>query len=164
MTEPGPAPTMERVRSRREMPAGSLSPSRAKWIDAVLAGLVLFDASLAAWAFFLPDFWFRAFHGTAYDDPQGFLRRCAANWAAFALIQLAALLLWRKNPHGLAVAAGARLSDVFTDWTYLAFAQDITWFGRASLACASPANALLGWWLLRAWRQAGGRESGPADK
>lgn len=146
------------------MPAGGLSPGQARWIDVVLAALVLFDSSLAAWGFFLPDFWFRAFHGVPYDDPQGFLRRCAANWAAFAALQLAALLLWRKRPHWLAVAAGARLSDVFTDWTYLCFAADITWFGRAGLLGASPTNALLGWWLLRAWGRArGSHPTGPGE-
>lgn len=122
-------------------------------ISRVLLALVAFDVVLTAWAFFAPELWFRLFHGAPYDDPQGFLRRCGANWAAFALFQAVALVRWRKAHHWIAVVAGIRLSDIFTDWTYLAFASDITAFGAVALGLASPMNMVAGWWLLRAYRQ-----------
>lgn len=122
----------------------------ARRIDAVLAGLAAFDCALTLWAFLAPEFWFRVFHGVPYADPEGFLRRCGANWAAFALFQAVALARWRTNPSWLAVAAGVRFSDIFTDWAYLAFSSHRTTFGCATLAAMSPVNLLLGWWLLRA--------------
>ena len=54
-------------------------------VTALLGFLVAFDVTLTTWAFGFPELWFTVFHGTAYDDPQGFLRRCGANWAAFAV-------------------------------------------------------------------------------
>jgi hypothetical protein len=130
-------------------------------ISAVLAALVIFDVVLASWAFLAPDLWFRVFHGVPYHDPEGFLRRCGANWAAFALFQAVAFLRWRQAPYWVAVAAGIRLSDIFTDWTYLAFATHITAFGIVALALASPLNMLAGWWLLRAYRRHGAGEGVP---
>ncbi|MDD5657439.1 MAG: hypothetical protein PHF00_09330 [Elusimicrobia bacterium] len=124
--------------------------SSASRIDLVLAGLVALDVLLALWAFFAPRYWFHVFHGMAYFDPGGFLRRCGANWAAFALFQAIAWARWRSNPSWLAVVAGIRLSDIFTDWTYLAFCSRITVFGAISLAAVSPMNMILGWRLLRA--------------
>jgi hypothetical protein len=118
--------------------------------DALLAALAAVDVTLAAWALASPRLWFAAFHGASYVDPEGLLPRMAANWAAFALFQLVALARWRKNPTWLAVAAGLRLSDIFTDWTYLAACHDVTWFGRAALLAASPLNVVAGWRLLRA--------------
>ncbi|MBI3288954.1 MAG: hypothetical protein HYZ74_05500 [Elusimicrobia bacterium] len=119
-------------------------------IQRTLAGLVALDVVLTLWALLAPQLWFRIFHGAPYADPEGFLRRCGANWAAFALFQAVALARWRKNPTWLAVVAGIRLSDIFTDWTYLAFCAHITPFGYAALAAVSPLNMFLGWWLLRA--------------
>ena len=125
---------------------------RGKPIGALLSSLVLLDVTLTIWAFFFPRLWFAAFHGVPYDDPQGFLKRCAANWAAFALFQLVAWRRWRKQPDWLVVVAGLRLSDIFTDWTYLFSAHDITWFGRVALFAVSPANLAIGWYLLRTYR------------
>ncbi len=124
----------------------------ARKIDAVLASLVALDVVLTVVAFGFPSFWVAVFHGVPDDDPQGFLRRCGANWAAFALFQGVALLRWRREPWWLAVAAGLRLSDIFTDWTYLLFAHDTTWFARLSLATTSPANLVVGVYLLRRYR------------
>ena len=42
------------------------------------AALVVFDVTLTLWAGAFPSLWFRVFHGAPYDDPQGFLRRCAS--------------------------------------------------------------------------------------
>jgi hypothetical protein len=121
-------------------------------IDATLAALLALDVTLTVVAFFFPGLWFALFHGVPYADPEGFLRRCGANWAGFALFQAIALRRWRRAPWWLAVAAGLRLSDIFTDWTYLAFAHDLTWFGRISLAATSPMNLVVGLYLLRCYR------------
>jgi hypothetical protein len=129
-------------------------------VQGVLAGLVAFDVTLTTWAGAFPELWFRVFHGVPYDgaDPEGFLRRCAANWAAFALMQAIALARWKRDAVWLAVVAGVRLSDVFTDATYVTVARDTTWFARAVLAPSSVMNVVLGVFLLRAyrWRLAGG--------
>ena len=129
-------------------------------IDKVLTGLVLFDVVLTSWVFLFPNLWFQAFHGIPYHDPEGFLRRCGANWAAFALFQVIARLRWKQDRSWIAIVAGIRLSDIFTDWTYLWFASHITWFGRLALAGASPMNMVAGWWLFRAHRARNGSKAG----
>lgn len=121
-------------------------------------GLVVFDVSISVCAFLLPDLWFTLIHGVEYVDPQGFLRRCGANWTAFALVQGIAVWRWRTHPHWLAVVAGVRLSDIFTDWTYAFFSHDLTMFGWVSLLAMSPINLLLGWWFLRQYRQFAARQ------
>jgi hypothetical protein len=122
-------------------------------LAALLAFLVLFDATLTVWAGLFPDLWFAAFHGVPYSDPEGFLRRCAANWAAFAIFQGVALVRFRREPQWLAVVAGMRLGDCLTDWTYLAFSTHATLFGKLALASTSPLNVILGVSLLRAYRR-----------
>jgi hypothetical protein len=120
-------------------------------INVLLIGLIVLDATIAAAAFASPSLWYSIIHGAAYVDPQGLLRRTAANWGAFALIQVAALFQWRVKPYWLLIVAGARLSDMFTDWSYLYFCHDITRFGRLALLAASPLNALIGWYLVRTY-------------
>lgn len=124
-------------------------------VQNVLWFLVFFDVTLTVWAFAFPQWWFTVFHGVAYDDREGFLRRCGANWAAFALFQLMAARRWRKDTVWLAVVAGLRLSDIFTDATYVIVAHDTTLFARLTLFPTSVGNLLLGLFLLRAyrWRQ-----------
>ena len=121
-------------------------------IHGVLGLLAVFDLVLVVWAGAFPDLWFRVFHGVDYDDPEGFLRRCAANWAAFLLFQIIALVRWRRDAVWLAVIAGVRLSDIFTDATYVVVARDTTWFAKAALAPTSLANLIIGVYLLRAYR------------
>jgi hypothetical protein len=120
-------------------------------IDAVLLCLIALDASISVAAFASPSLWYSVFHGAAYVDPQGLLRRMAANWAAFALVQTAALSRWRAKPYWLTIVAGARLGDMFTDWTCLYFCRDITRFGRIGFFLASPLNVLIGWYLIRSY-------------
>src|SRR2546423_577287 len=81
--------------------------------------------------------------------PFGPVRGPGAIRAAFALIQGIALARWRASPRWLAIVAGVRLSDIFTDWTYFAFAHDLTWFGRVALALSAPMNVVAGVLLLR---------------
>jgi hypothetical protein len=121
-------------------------------VNQLLLGLFLYDTMLTSWVFLAPGLWFWAFHGIPYHDPEGFLRRCGANWAAFALFQGIARFRWQHDLSWIAVAAGIRLSDIFTDWAYLFYATDMTWFGGVGLALSSPLNLLFGLWLLRAHR------------
>ena len=74
-----------------------------------------------------------------------------ANWAAFAILQIVAWKKWRALPYWLAIVAGARLSDGLTDWTYLYFARDLTWFARVSLFAASPMDRIAGWLLMKCY-------------
>ena len=93
---------------------------------------------------------------TTIDDPQGFLQRCAANWTAFALIQFLALLRWKKDPIWLVMVAATRFTDIFTDWAYLWFCDDVTMFGRFALFGAGPANFVFGWYFWRAYKNIAG--------
>jgi hypothetical protein len=98
------------------------------WI-ALVEDTVLF---LLAWL--APNVWFQAFHGvipTALET--ALLRRSSGQWAAFALAQAITIWRWRKNPSWLAVEAGVRFSDLFTDISYV---------------IAVPSLSLLGWVLL----------------
>lgn len=126
---------------------------RYKIIQAVLFSLFCLDIALAVTGFFFPDFWYAIFHGAPYVDPQGLLRRCAANWAAFALFQGLALLKWRERPYWLVLVAGVRFSDILTDWAYLWFCSDVTLFGGIGLFCASPTNLVAGLYLLNSYRR-----------
>jgi hypothetical protein len=125
-----------------------------KRTHALLIFLVAFDVTLTTWAFAFPDLWFKVFHGVGYDDPQGFLRRCGANWAAFAVCQAIAVARWKKDRMWLAIVAGVRLSDIFTDVTYVLVARDTTWFAKATLAPTSLANLIIGLKLMSAYRGA----------
>ena len=124
-----------------------------KRIYLILIFLVLLDVVLALVGFFFPDFWFAIFHGVDSNDPQGFLRRCAADWTAFALIQFIVLIKWRKNPVWLVMVSGVRLSDIFTDWAYLWFCSDITLFGKLALFSAGPGNLFFGWYLFHIYKK-----------
>jgi hypothetical protein len=123
-----------------------------KIVDRVLLGLVALDVTIAIAAFFFPQLWFTVFHGAPYVDPQGLLPRMAANWAAFAVIQIIALRRWKANPEWLLVVAGARWGDMLTDWTYLACASSTTLFAKLALATTSPGNLVAGWFLFKSYR------------
>jgi hypothetical protein len=140
------------------------SARTARRAQVILVALTVLDLALAAWAFALPDLWFRAFHGVARVDPQGLLQRMGAQWAAFFALELLAALRWRREPVWLAVIGGVRLSDALTDVTYVLSASDATPFAWATLPASSLTNVLLGLWLLRAWRLLGGgpTRAGPA--
>lgn len=124
-----------------------------KKIYGLLLALISLDITIATVAFFFPEFWFKIFHGVPYTDPQGFLRRCGANWTAFALLQIIALAKWEKKPYWLAIVAGVRFSDMFTDWTYLWFCSNITIFGKISLFAISPLNLVFGLFFLNAYKK-----------
>ena len=43
---------------------------------------------------------------------------------------------------------------MFADWTWLAFAEQVTPFGTAALIFTLPANLLICWFLFATYRQA----------
>ena len=92
------------------------------------------DTVLFVMTWLAPDIWFRVLHAAA---PAGleiaFLRRTGGQWAAFALAQAIALWRWRKDPVWLAVAAGVRFSDLFTDLLYVLDVRSLTTLGWALL-------------------------------
>jgi hypothetical protein len=128
-------------------------PTDRRIINALLAALVLFDLALVVWAFGLPDLWWQLFH-TSNDGSVGanlLLKRCGAAWGAFALFQGIALYLWREKPYWLAVVAGIRLSDIFTDPVYAVFSADPSWLNTLSLPLMGVGNVLLGVFFLNAF-------------
>jgi hypothetical protein len=90
------------------------------------------DTGLFLLSWLAPHLWFRFFNAVA---PVGLdtalLRRSGGQWLAFALAQAITLWRWKKQPVWLAVEAGVRFSDLFTDICYII----------ASL----PALTTLGW-------------------
>ena len=136
--------------------AGSVpvSGTRARLVDLILIALVVFDLVVAVGAFLFPQLWYRLLHGAEYVDPQGLLRRTGAIWAAFTVLQVLALPRWRSAPYWLALVCGIRLSEMFADWTWLAFAQQVTPFGTAALIFTLPANLLICWFLFATYRLA----------
>ena len=117
-------------------------------INIILLGFVGLDLVYAIICFFFPEIWYKLIHGADYVDPQGLLRRTASIWVAFALFQFIAFLKWQKHHHWLAIVAGLRFSEFFADWTYLYFAQDISWAGRLGLLISTPANIIISLFLL----------------
>ena len=79
-------------------------------------------------------------------------KRCGANWAAFLLCQAIAVMRWRRDAIWLAIVAGVRLSDIFTDVTYQLVARDTTLFARLTLIPMSVGNLLFGLYLIGAYR------------
>jgi hypothetical protein len=124
-------------------------------IYVVLTFLVILDLGLSVTCLFFPDTWFMTFHGVHYDslDAEGLLKRTGAVWAAFTLLQFIALLRWRRDPWWLVLIAGVRLTELFSDWTYLYVAQSITTIGRIGLFIAPPGNLVLGWFLIWAYKK-----------
>lgn len=116
----------------------------------LLGFLVLFDTVLVLWATVFHRYWFLAFHGVEPDDPQGFLYRCAANWAAFLLFQAIAFVRWREQPVWLAVVGGVRLSDIFTDFVYFFAAAQTTWWAQLTLPTMGLFNLWMGFYLMGA--------------
>ena len=120
-------------------------------INILLVALIALDMAYFVVAFFFRDFWFATFHGTAYVDPEGLLPRAGAVWLAFSLVQFFTLVRWQSQPHWLAIAAGLRSSELFTEWTYVAFAHDLTTMGRIGLLASTPANMFICWYFYRSF-------------
>jgi hypothetical protein len=113
------------------------------------------DTILFLMAWLAPDLWFRVFHAAA---PAGLetalLRRSAGQWAAFALAQAITLWRWRKEPVWLAVAAGVRFSDLFTDISYILAVPSLTTLGWVFLLPPPLLNLIGVAIMLRGYEQA----------
>jgi hypothetical protein len=91
-----------------------------KIIVIYLWAALLEDTYLFLMAWLAPDIWFRVFHaGLPAGLETAFLRRSAGQWAPFALAQAVTLWRWQRNPVWLTVSAGVRISDLFTDLSYI---------------------------------------------
>jgi len=118
-------------------------------VNLVLLAAFAIDVALAIGVFVAPGLWFDTLHGTGFDARDlAFLRRCAAQWAVFAGLQAVALVWWRYFPGMLLVVAGARFADVFTDWTYLASSDTLTWMAWPGLLLPGFLNLGMGVLLL----------------
>jgi hypothetical protein len=96
-----------------------------------LWGALLEDITIFAISWIAPQVWFHLFHHSTGGALEiALLRRSGGQWLAFALGQAITLWQWRRRPEWLAVAAGIRLSDLFTDISYLIAAPSLTRFGQ----------------------------------
>jgi hypothetical protein len=89
------------------------------------------DSGLFVLSWLMPHLWFHHFNGTAAMGlDNALLRRSGGQWLAFALAQGITLWRWKKEPVWLAVEAGVRFSDLFTDVSYIiASRPDLTTMG-----------------------------------
>jgi len=105
-----------------------------------------------AWA--VPEIWFRLLHaGVPAGLEVALLRRSAGQWAAFALAQAITLWRWRKEPVWLAVSAGVRFSDLFTDVSYILAVPSLTTLGWILLVPPPFLNLVGVVIMLRGYRQ-----------
>jgi hypothetical protein len=118
-----------------------------------LFALVILDVVLSATCLLWPEKWFMTFHGAPYIDPQGLLKRTGAVWVAFSLLQLIAFIRWEKAPWWLVLIAGVRLTELFSDWTYMYVAQSMTTWGKVGLFIAPPGNLVFGFILIWAYKK-----------
>ena len=132
-----------------------ISPKLKTFIYVLLAFLVILDLVLSTTCLVFPDKWFMTFHGVHYDnlDVEGLLKRTGALWVAFTLLQLIALVQWRRAPWWLVLIAGVRLTELFSDWTYLYVAHTMTTIGKMGLFIAPPGNLAFGIFLVWAYQK-----------
>ena len=121
------------------------------FVYVLLIYLVLLDAVLSTTALFFPETWFKVFHDAPYVDPQGLCRRTGAVWLSFTLLQIIALFRWEKAPWWLVLIAGVRLTELFSDWTYIYVSQSLTGFGFFGLFISPPGNLAIGCFLVWAY-------------
>jgi hypothetical protein len=113
------------------------------------------DVFLFVTAWYAPEVWFRLLHrSTPAGLEIAFLYRSAGQWAAFALVQAITLWRWRSSPVWLAVTAGVRFSDLFTDLSYIAGAPTLTTLGWFLLLPPAFLNLVGVIIMLRGYRQA----------
>jgi len=119
------------------------------------------DTALFLISWLAPGLWFRIFHFALPTTPfeVAFLRRSGGQWAAFALAQAITLWRWRRNPEWLAVAAGIRFSDLFTDICYILAVPTLTRVGWFMLIPPAFLNLLGVIIFLKGYKQARGSVS-----
>ena len=122
-------------------------------VDTLLVIAIVADLGLAIAAVASPSTWFATMHDGVTVDTlhHALLDRAAGAWAMLAIVQLAALIGWRRWSGWLLIVAGARLSDVLPDVFYLAGspARTISTWG---LLGAPIINLAFAWFLITAWR------------
>ncbi len=124
-----------------------------KILNVILVVFTILDLTYSVICFAFPEFWFSGLHSAAYVDPQGLLRRTGAVWAAFAIFHFIAIFKWQKHAYWLAIIAGMRFSELFADWTYLYFAESVSFVGRIGLLITPPVNFLVCLYLLKSYLQ-----------
>jgi len=113
------------------------------------------DTILFVMAWIAPDIWFRLFHIAAPTGLEiALLHRSAVQWAAFALAHAITLWRWRTDPVWLAVSAGVRFSDLFTDVSYIVAVPSLTTLGWILLLPPPFLNLLGVVIMLAGYRQA----------
>jgi hypothetical protein len=122
-----------------------------KFINILLVALILLDVFYVVVIFSSGQAWFDLIHDADYVDPEALLKRLAAVWTAFTILQVITLVRWQHAPHWLMVMAGLRFSESFADWVYFFGANDHAWPGAAGLLAASPINLALGIFFYRAY-------------
>ena len=102
-------------------------PALPRAIDTVLLVAIAVDVVLPVLALARPAWWFEVLHVGAAPDALhvALLHRAAAQWVAFAVVQILALARWRREPGWLLITAGVRASDWLTDLTYFVAAPDL---------------------------------------
>lgn len=120
-----------------------------------LWGALVEDSALFLMSWLAPNIWFQLFHTvTPSALESAFLRRSGGQWAAFALAQAITLWRWKKNPVWLAVTAGVRFSDLFTDISYIVAVPSLTTLGWVCLSPPALLNLLGVVIMLRGYEQA----------
>jgi hypothetical protein len=122
-------------------------------VNFFLVALVVLDAVLSTTAIWFPDVWTQTFHGMPCVDPAGLLRRTGAVWVAFTLLQAIAVFRWQRQPYWLALIAGVRLTELFSDWMTIHAAQHMTTLGTLGLAISPPGNLLFGLILISTYQR-----------
>ena len=113
------------------------------------------DTVIFVLAWLAPEIWFRIFHaGVPAGLENALLRRSAGQWAAFAVAQAITLWRWPKDPVWLAVSAGVRFSDLFTDVSYILAVPSLTPLGWVLLVPPPFLNLLGVVIMLPGYRQA----------
>lgn len=120
-----------------------------------LSAALIEDTVIFVLAWLAPGLWFQLLHnGVPAGLEIALLRRSAGQWAAFALAQAITLWRWKSDPRWLAVAAGVRFSDIFTDVSYILAVPSLTTAGWILLVPPPFLNLVGVVIFLRGCRQA----------
>lgn len=129
-----------------------MSHHRRIFINFLLGFLCLLDVFLSFICVFSQGLWWnRLFYQIVPSQPTSLLYRMGAVWFAFVLIQGYAWRHWQKKPYWLTITAGVRLTEMFSDWIYLATTDNLTWFGHFGFVISPPMNVLFAWILINSY-------------
>ena len=120
-----------------------------KIIYVILAVLILLDLVVSIVGFFFPEAWNSYYHGAVFSDDQALLKRCAANWFAFFVLQTIAIFNWEKAIWWLVLIAGCRLGDCLTDITCMIYSTSISINGIVGFTIAGIGNLVIGIYFIK---------------